>query len=169
MQALADRVGRLADVVEPRQRREALEPEDAFEERRRAVADRARRLVAARLRDQAALEQVRDGRVRGDAADARDVRPRARSEVRDDRERLERGLREVALRRLLEEPRTCLRCVAEDGREGELGAVQYRTTPLFERVFGLESLAALPRLDDLGADTDEIRARLETVAAQRTA
>ena len=24
-------------------------------------------------------------------------------------------------------------------------------TPLFERVFGLESLSALPRLDDLGA------------------
>ena len=31
------------------------------------------------------------------------------------------------------------------------GAVRYRTTPLFERVFGLESLSALPRLDDLGA------------------
>ncbi len=32
-----------------------------------------------------------------------------------------------------------------------------------------ESLAALPRLDDLGAGADEIRARLETVAAQRSA
>ena len=38
------------------------------------------------------------------------------------------------------------------------------TTPLFERVFGLESLAALPRLDDLGADVAEIRERLEAVA-----
>jgi segregation and condensation protein B len=57
--------------------------------------------------------------------------------------------------------------VAEDGRRD--GAVRYRVTPLFERVFGLESLAALPRLDDLGASTDEIRARLEEVAAARPA
>ena len=40
------------------------------------------------------------------------------------------------------------------------GAVRYRTTPLFERVFGLESLAALPRLDDLGDTAAEIRERL---------
>jgi len=59
--------------------------------------------------------------------------------------------------------------IAESGRGEEFGAIRYRTTPLFERVFGLESLAALPRLDDLGADVDEIRSRLETVAAQRTA
>ena len=59
--------------------------------------------------------------------------------------------------------------VAEAGRDEEFGAIRYRTTPLFERVFGLESLAALPRLDDLGAGADEIRARLETVAAQRSA
>ena len=59
--------------------------------------------------------------------------------------------------------------LAETGRDAELGAVRYRTTPLFERVFGLESLAALPRLDDLGADVTEIRARLETVAEKRTA
>jgi len=59
--------------------------------------------------------------------------------------------------------------IAEAGRDEDFGAIRYRTTPLFERVFGLESLAALPRLDDLGADEDEIRARLETVAAQRTA
>jgi segregation and condensation protein B len=59
--------------------------------------------------------------------------------------------------------------VAEAGRDDEFGAIRYRTTPLFERVFGLESLAALPRLDDLGPDADEIRTRLETVAAQRSA
>jgi segregation and condensation protein B len=35
--------------------------------------------------------------------------------------------------------------IAEAGRE-EGGAVRYRTTPLFERVFGLESLSVLPRL-----------------------
>jgi segregation and condensation protein B len=59
--------------------------------------------------------------------------------------------------------------LAEAGREAEFGAVRYRTTPLFERIFGLESLGALPRLDDLGADVTEIRARLETVAEKRTA
>jgi segregation and condensation protein B len=59
--------------------------------------------------------------------------------------------------------------VAEAGRHDDFGAIRYRTTPLFERVFGLESLAALPRLDDLGADVTEIRARLESVAEQRPA
>jgi segregation and condensation protein B len=60
--------------------------------------------------------------------------------------------------------------IAEAGREHDAGgAVRYRTTPLFERVFGLESLAALPRLDDLGGESDEIRARLEAVAEQRSA
>jgi segregation and condensation protein B len=58
--------------------------------------------------------------------------------------------------------------IAEAGRE-EAGAIRYRTTPLFERVFGLESLAALPRLDDLGDEADEIRARLEAVAEKRPA
>ena len=58
--------------------------------------------------------------------------------------------------------------ITEAGREsGPGGAVRYRTTPLFERVFGLESLAALPRLDDLGADSGEIRERLLEVASAR--
>jgi segregation and condensation protein B len=59
--------------------------------------------------------------------------------------------------------------LAESGREAEFGAVRYRTTPLFERVFELESLAALPRVDDVGADVTEIRARLEAVAEKRLA
>src|SRR5438034_6747484 len=60
--------------------------------------------------------------------------------------------------------------IAESGRDGDAaGAVRYRTTPLFERVFGLESLAALPRLDDLGGEADEIRVRLEAVAEKRQA
>jgi len=60
--------------------------------------------------------------------------------------------------------------IAEAGRDdGAGGAVRYRTTPLFERVFGLESLSELPRLDDLGADADQIRERLASVAEQRTA
>ena len=60
--------------------------------------------------------------------------------------------------------------IAEAGRdENAGGAVRYRTTPLFERVFGLESLSALPRLDDLGGDADEIRERLEAIAEKRPA
>ena len=58
--------------------------------------------------------------------------------------------------------------ITEAGRESEPGgAVRYRTTPLFERVFGLESLASLPRMDDLGDDAGELRERLLQVAAVR--
>jgi segregation and condensation protein B len=59
--------------------------------------------------------------------------------------------------------------IAEAGRDDAAGAVRYRTTPLFERVFGLESLSELPRLDDVGADAAEIRERLATVAEKRSA
>ena len=59
--------------------------------------------------------------------------------------------------------------ISEGGRDEEFGAIRYRTTPLFERVFGLESLAALPRVDDLGADVAQIRERLEAVAEKRPA
>jgi segregation and condensation protein B len=59
--------------------------------------------------------------------------------------------------------------IAEAGRGGEAGAVRYRATALFERVFGLDGLSELPRLDDLGADTDAIRLRLHAVAEQRSA
>ncbi len=41
--------------------------------------------------------------------------------------------------------------ITESGRDDVAGAIRYRTTPLFERVFGLESLSQLPRLDDVGA------------------
>jgi segregation and condensation protein B len=59
--------------------------------------------------------------------------------------------------------------IAEAGRDdGAGGAVRYRTTPLFERIFGLQSLSELPRLDDLG-DADELRERLELVAGKRSA
>ncbi len=60
--------------------------------------------------------------------------------------------------------------IAEAGRdEGHGGAVRYKTTPLFERVFELESLSQLPRLDDVGEDADAIRERLAQIAEQRTA
>jgi segregation and condensation protein B len=60
--------------------------------------------------------------------------------------------------------------IAEAGRDdGAGGAIRYKVTPLFERIFGLESLAALPRLDDLGGDVEQIRERLHAVAEQRPA
>lgn len=59
--------------------------------------------------------------------------------------------------------------VEEAGRMEEGGAVRYRTTSLFERIFGLTSLSELPRLDDIGEDREEIRDRLETVAGLRGA
>jgi segregation and condensation protein B len=59
--------------------------------------------------------------------------------------------------------------IAEAGRDEQGGAVRYRATPLFERVFGLESLAELPRLEDIGAGADQIRERLYAVAEQRPA
>lgn len=60
--------------------------------------------------------------------------------------------------------------LVEAGREPGLGgAVKYRTTELFERVFGLDGLSELPRLDDLGDDAAEIRGRLEAVAERRPA
>jgi segregation and condensation protein B len=59
--------------------------------------------------------------------------------------------------------------IAEAGRDTAGGAIRYRTTPLFERVFGLESLSELPRLDDVGAGAAEIRDRLHAVAERRSA
>ena len=60
--------------------------------------------------------------------------------------------------------------ITEAGRDdGVGGAIRYRTTPMFERVFGLESLSQLPRLDDLAGDVDELRERLHAVAGQRSA
>ena len=60
--------------------------------------------------------------------------------------------------------------ITESGRDDAAGgAIRYRTTPLFERVFGLESLSQLPRLDDVGADAEQIRGRLHEVAQKRSA
>jgi segregation and condensation protein B len=59
--------------------------------------------------------------------------------------------------------------IAEAGRESDGGAVRYKVTPLFERVFGLSTLSELPRLDDLAADGEDLRTRLEEVAGRRGA
>ena len=56
--------------------------------------------------------------------------------------------------------------IAEAGREDAPGgAVRYRTTPLFERVFGLDSLSELPRIEDVGDGAEQIRERLAAVAS----
>jgi segregation and condensation protein B len=57
--------------------------------------------------------------------------------------------------------------ITEAGREANAGAVRYRTTPVFERVFGLADLSELPALDDLAGNSEELRTRLEAVASQR--
>ncbi len=89
------------------------------------------------------------------------LRPVSRPEIA----RIRGGAADSAVAGLLERG-----LIAEAGRDdGPGGAVRYRTTPLFERVFGLESIAALPRLDDLGETTAEIRERLHSVAVGRTA
>ena len=59
--------------------------------------------------------------------------------------------------------------IAEAGRDSEGGAVRYKATALFERVFGLSSLSELPRLDDLAEGSEDLRARLEEVAGRRGA
>ena len=60
--------------------------------------------------------------------------------------------------------------IAEGGRESAPGgAVRYRTTPLFERIFGLASLSELPRLEELPGDADALRERLHAVADRRSA
>jgi segregation and condensation protein B len=59
--------------------------------------------------------------------------------------------------------------VSEAGRPGDGGAVRYEATPLFERVFGLTDRSELPPLEELGGDAEELRSRLEDVAASRPA
>ena len=94
MKPRADLFGVATELLEPRQLGQAAEPEDPLEERRRAIADGAARgRLAAGLCEKAPLDQAGDGGVGGHAADTRDLGPRARAEVRDDRQRLERGLR----------------------------------------------------------------------------
>ena len=58
--------------------------------------------------------------------------------------------------------------LTEAGREPGAGrAVRYRVTELFLRVYGVDSVAALPPLDELGREASEIRARLEAAAGRR--
>ena len=59
--------------------------------------------------------------------------------------------------------------VEEAGRS-ETGAVQFRTTALFERAFGLSSIGALPELEGFAPsndDVDRLRTQLEQMASAR--
>jgi segregation and condensation protein B len=59
--------------------------------------------------------------------------------------------------------------VEESGRS-RFGAILYRTTPLFEKLFGLESLEALPDLERFEAsaeDQQELREKLLRAGEQR--
>ncbi len=61
--------------------------------------------------------------------------------------------------------------IEECGRS-RFGAIQYRTTPLFEKLFGLESLDALPDLSGFEPDAEEaqeLRDKLLKAGEQRAA
>jgi segregation and condensation protein B len=61
--------------------------------------------------------------------------------------------------------------VEERGRS-QFGAILYRTTPLFERLFGLEALDALPPIktfEPSAQDAQELRDKLLKAGEQRTA
>ncbi len=124
-------------------------PRGAQRDRARARRGRLRvpRRARGRRRVRAAVRAAgRAWPLAGGARDALDRRlPRARAR-RPEIARIRGVAADSAVASLVERG-----LIAEAGREsGPGGAVRYRTTPLFERVFGLESLAALPRLDDLG-------------------
>ena len=159
---LADRVRALADVVEPRQR-------EATRARRRArtaassgSGSRPGAVVAAGLGDQAALGEAGDGRVGRDAADPRDLRPRDRAEVGDDRERLERRLREPALDRPLEEARARVRRLAR-------GAERPAAGDLLEDDAAPALAVALPEEAERGLDALRRRPRRPRTAPPPTA
>lgn len=60
--------------------------------------------------------------------------------------------------------------VEEAGRNKQTGAVKYRTTASFEKLFGLEDLASLPSIDGFEAtpqDVEELREKLHLAADKR--
>ena len=66
----------------------------------------------------------------------------------------------------------CERGLIEESGRSRFGATIYRTTPLFERVFGLAGLDALPdpaRFDPAPEDERELRDRLLKAGEQRAA
>jgi segregation and condensation protein B len=66
----------------------------------------------------------------------------------------------------------CERGLIEESGRSRFGATIYRTTPLFERVFGLPGLDALPdpsRFDPTPEDEQDLRERLLKAGEQRAA
>ena len=66
----------------------------------------------------------------------------------------------------------CERGLIEESGRSRFGATIYRTTPLFERVFGLPDVDALPdpgRFDQAPEDEQELRERLLKAGEQRAA
>jgi segregation and condensation protein B len=66
----------------------------------------------------------------------------------------------------------CERGLIEESGRSRFGATIYRTTPLFERVFGLAGLDALPdaaRFDPTPEDEQDLRERLLKAGEQRAA
>ncbi len=60
--------------------------------------------------------------------------------------------------------------LAEAGRHEETGAIRYRTTAAFEKLFGLPDLASLPPIDGFEAspeDVEELREKLYLAAEKR--
>ena len=60
--------------------------------------------------------------------------------------------------------------VEEAGRDKQTGAVRYRTTSVFEKLFGLAGLSAMPSLDGFEAtpqDVEELREKLHLAADKR--
>jgi segregation and condensation protein B len=59
--------------------------------------------------------------------------------------------------------------IEEKGRT-QFGAILYRTTPLFEKLFGLEALRALPEIQTFAPgteDEEELREKLLKAGEQR--
>ncbi len=144
-------LGRIGQLVE------TAEAEEAFEQLGRLEQGGAE-LRASRLLDQAALGQRLHGRLRGDAADARDLGPGDRLQVGDDRQRLrlrlgqrrrarlgQQAARRVLARRVAGE-REAAGDLAQDDAAPALGEVLAQQ---LDRLGDL-ALGRLGRLDQVG-------------------
>ncbi len=112
------------------------------------------------VRDQMATGNVLWVRVAGDAAPAIELL-RARPEIA----RIRGVSSESAVNSLSE------RGLIEEAGRSRFGTAIYRTSPLFEKVFGLDGLEALPdpsRFDPTPDDEREIRERLLAAGEQRS-
>src|SRR5439155_19986941 len=150
-----------AELLEPRQGGETLQPEDPLEERGHPVADGpATARLTPRLGDQPALDEAGDDRVDRDSAPARDLRPRARAEVCDDRERLERRLREAALDGPLEQSPARLGRIARGAkRPAASDLLEHDPAPPFAKALAEQAEGRLDALDLVARDLGQLGRR----------